>query len=242
MGYVNIDIKVRYEDVDKKNNLTLKGFLKYLVDTAAKHSNNAGYGLNNIPNTKVAWLILNWRVQIFRYPKTSEMIHITTWARSMSKLYSYRDFEVFDDFGNRIAIASSKWVLVNFYTKSIAKISQEIIDSYGPIEKMIFDKEIEKINEPKEDYTNRFDYTILRRDLDTNNHVNNLNYLDFAIEALPENVYENMEFKNISVLYKKQCLIGDKITCLYTINNINEHVIVIKSNDLQTLHSIVILS
>ena len=242
MGYVNADITVRYEDVDKNNNLTIKGFLKYLIDVAAKHSDIAGYGLNNISKTQVAWLILDWKVQVLRYPKTSEIIHIITWTRNINKLYSYRDFEVFDDFGNRIAIASSKWVLVNFYTKSITKITQEIIDAYGPINKNIFENEIAKITEPNEIYTNRFDYTILRRDLDTNNHVNNLNYLDFAVETLPKNVYENMTFSNISVMYKKQCLIGDKISCLYTTNEKNEHIVVIKSGDLQTLHAIIVLS
>ena len=31
-----------------------------------------------------------------------------------------------------------------------------------------------------------FSYTVGRRDIDTNHHVNNIHYLDFALEALPQ--------------------------------------------------------
>lgn len=239
MGIINMDISVRYEDVDKNNHLTLKGFLKYLMDCASIHSNIAGYGIDDIPKTHLAWLILDWKFQILRYPKTGECIHIDTWTRGNNKLYSFRDFEVTDKAGKRIAICSSKWVLVNYETKAITKISQDIHDSYGPVDKMVFDCEIEKLKEPQTEILRRFDYTVLRRDLDTNNHVNNLNYIDFAIEALPNDVYENNVFKDVNVMYKKQCLLGDKIACLYTTNEIGEHFVVIKSSDLQTLHAIV---
>lgn len=239
MGYVNYDIFVRYEDVDKNNRLTIKGLLKYLVDAASKHSDLAGYGLNDIPKTHTAWLILDWKLNISYYPHSGENIHIRTWIRNNSKLYSFRDFEVLDNTGSRIAIGSSKWVLVNYDTKAISKISPEIIESYGPVNNMIFTEEIEKLNEPKGEFSNRFDYTILRRDLDTNNHVNNLNYIDFALESLPMEIYESNSFKEINIMYKKQCLLGDKISCLYYHNENKEHIVVIKSEDFSILHSII---
>ena len=97
MGFVNVDIRVRYEDVDKNNYITLKGLLKYLLDAATLHSNKAGYGLNDIPTTNLTWLILNWKVHVDRYPRTGEAIHIRTWTRSSTKLYSFRDFEIIDN-------------------------------------------------------------------------------------------------------------------------------------------------
>ena len=116
------------------------------------------------------------------------------------------------------------------------------MSAYEPVNFNILDEPIDKISEPSTPFSNRFDYKIMRRDLDTNNHVNNLNYLDFAIEALPDAVYNNIHFSSIDVLYKKQCLWGDQISCLYTLNEANQHVIVIKSHDLKDLHSIIVLS
>ena len=96
MGFVNIDIRVRYEDVDKNNYITLKGLLKYMLDAGTRHSNMAGYGLNDIPKTHLTWLILNWKVHVYSYPRTGEAIHIRTWSRNSTKAYSFRDFEFLD--------------------------------------------------------------------------------------------------------------------------------------------------
>lgn len=242
MKYVNVDYTVRYENVDNYNRLTMKGFLGYLVSAGSLHSDIAGYGLDDIPHTHVAWVVLNWKLNILSYPKTGDKIHIKTWCRNCSKLYTYRDYEISDEFGNIIAIASSKWTLIDTETKKLAPITADIIASYSPVERSVFNTEIPKIKETTITPSNIFDYTILRRDLDTNQHVNNLNYIDFAIEALPNNVYDHLSFSNIDVMYKKQCLLGDKIRCLYSYSNNNEHIITIKSADLSTLHAIVILS
>ena len=45
--------------------------------------------------------------------------------------------------------------------------------------KKFFSGEIEKLSEP-EKIDNSFSYKIQRRDIDTNNHVNNLKYLDYT--------------------------------------------------------------
>lgn len=242
MGFYNIDIRVRYEDVDKNNNLTMRGFLKYLLEATTSHSAAVGYGLNDIPNTHLTWLILDWKLKVNRYPHTGEAIHIRTWASFCKKIYSIRDYEVLDNAGNRIAICSSKWIPINTVDHSIIKITPELMEAYGPIDISVFNSDIEKLVEPKVDCLNRFDYSIMRRDLDTNKHVNNLNYLDFALETLPEDVYEHIQFENLSVMYKKQCLYGDKISCLYYLNENNEHVVVIKSADLKVLHAIIVFS
>ena len=239
MGFVNIDLRVRYEDVDKNNHLTLRGFLKYLLEAATRHSDIAGYGLDNAQETHIAWLVLNWKLQVYKYPKTGDSLHIRTWVRFDKKLYSLRDYEVLDNIGNRIAIGSSKWVPVNTETRNIAKISDDMVNAYGPVDINIFNNDFKKLPEPKQEYTNSYIYTIMRRDLDTNKHVNNLNYIDFALEALPYDVYENSQFNEVEIMYKKQCLYGDKISCLYTQNEQGEHIVAIKSEDLSVLHAIV---
>ena len=104
--------------------------------------------------------------------------------------------------------------------------------------KRVFNSEIEKLKEP-DHFDCQTNYTILRRDIDTNLHVNNLNYLLFAYEALPKEVFDNSDFENIDIMYKKQCLLGDQIICFYTKISDNEHIITIKSHDLKILHSII---
>ena len=81
-------------------------------------------------------------------------------------------------------------------------------------------------------------YKVMRRDIDINKHVHNLYYLDFAYEALPENVYNTNKFNNVEIMYKRQIKLDDNIICYYTQNE-NENIVTIKSEDDKTLHAII---
>lgn len=83
------------------------------------------------------------------------------------------------------------------------------------------------------------DYTVQRRDIDTNHHVNNLYYLDYAYEALPLEVFKNNKFSNVEIMYKHQATLGDTLSlfCAHTSNN--EYIISIKDKIDGKLHAIV---
>ena len=68
---------------------------------------------------------------------------------------------------------------------------------------------IEKIAEP-ENYTAETEILVRRTDIDWNNHVHNLTYLDYALDCLPEDVYTNKNFKKVRITFKHE-ISGRKI-------------------------------
>ena len=241
MAIFTYNYKIKYSDIGTNSKITLKALVDTLQEAAISHSNQAGYGVNDIPNTHLAWLLLNWKIEIISYPKLNDNITVKTWPRIFDKLYSYRDFEVYDENNNIIAIASSKWFAIDTENKKIRKLTPEITGAYGGItQKEVLNSSFdEKIKEPKELKLN-FNYTIQRRDLDTNNHVNNLHYIDYALETLDEDIYNNVAFNNIEIIYKKEIKLKENINCYYSFEN-NKHIITIKNNDNSIIHSIIIL-
>ena len=128
--------------------------------------------------------------------------------------------------------------MINIDTKSLARLPEDLIGKYKPENKKVFEEtEIPKLKEAKF-YSNEISLKILRHQIDVNDHVHNLFYLDFAYEALPENVYKENRFDNIDIMYKKQIKYNDKIKCLYLFEN-NKHTIAIKSDDHSILHAII---
>ena len=232
--------RIKYLDVDKNNQLSNKAIINYMQDMAVCHADSLGNGVNNAAETHTAWLLLNWKIKVFNRPKCEDIIKINTWPRTMERCYSWREFEVFNG-ENKVAIATSKWVLVNTETGRIERVSEELKEKYKLKEECVFDEEItEKLKEPEE-MNLMYEDRVGRTRIDTNNHLNNLYYLDYAIESLPEEVYENNTFNNIEIMYKKEIKYKDKIKCLYKCEN-NEHIVAIKSEDLKTLHAIVKLN
>lgn len=239
MGYIHkVDFNIDYEYVDKHNKLTYKGFLKYLQDAATMHSNHIGYSFENLIQHGLAWLVLGWKIEIYKRPGTDEKIHVETWSTGFEKVSSCRDYKIFNSQKELIAIASSKWVLYDLKKGSLARITEEFASPYHPHYEHVFGEQIEKISEPSSEATNTYNYAIMRRDIDTNNHVHNTNYLDIAIEALPEEKYKNMNYTTVEIMYKKQALLGDKTTAMYHHEEDGDY-IVIKSEDLKKLHCIV---
>ena len=233
---------VGIKDIGLDGKLSNYGMLSILEEIASSHSDTVGYGVNDIEEKKKVWLLMDWRLEVFKRPKFGAKLKIKTWARPIGRqLFStYRDFEIYEG-DKKVGIATSKWVLFDLETNRIAKITDDIIDLYSPEEKNVFEEtEIKKLKEPQnlEQYIY---YDIKRADIDVNKHMHNLNYLKLAYEALPEEVYYSKEKNNVRIMYKHQILLGDKVKCYY--NNIeNKDIITVKSQDDSILHAIIELS
>lgn len=226
--------------LSKSNELSNKGLLSILEDAAEMHSASVGYGVTDIERTNLSWALLNWKVKIFRRAKHGENVTVKTWARPSNKLQFFRDFELYDSEGNVIAIGSSKWVLIDIFTHKIVKLTENIESKYQPEDKTVFDDE-ESITLPKlkeiDNYTVSLFYKIRRADIDINDHVNNLCYLDIAKEILPENINGDLEGSEFEIMFRYQIKLDDDITVYYGVDN-GFHYVVVKSNNDECLHSV----
>lgn len=214
------------------------GILSILEDIACRHSDISGFGIMDIPTKHLSWVLLAWKVKIIKRVTYGTNLKVCTWAKIANKFQTTRDFEVYDDKNELVCIATSKWALIDTEKESMARITDDIINIYEPENKNVFENpEIEKLIEPTT-FSNQFIYCTQRRDIDVNNHMHNLNYLDVAYEALPANIYNSQECNNIEIMYKKGIKLGDTVKCLYSHID-NSHYVTMKSEDEKTLHAII---
>ena len=226
---------IKYSDISENNELSDKGLLNILSEAAGVHSAAVGYGLNDIEQTKVSWMLLFWKLKFFKRPRWNTELTVKTWPRKFEKVSSWRDFEVFDEQGKQVAIASTEWVLIDNVKQSIGRVTEELANRYGIVEKDAFEEKFEgKIKEP-ENKVKVYEYTAKRRDIDVNHHVNNGVYLELAYDALPESA--DVNFDNLEIQYKKQIKLGDTVALFYSKED-NVHTVCIKSQDEKTLHAI----
>ena len=233
---------VKLSEIGKGNKATNKTILSYLEDIGGVHSNRAGYGIFEIEQTHLSWILLGWRLQVIRRPKYTEKLKVKTWSKGVIKLYTYRDFEVYDEQGNLIIKASSKWVLLDIEKGRIVRIEPNLMGKYEPeLDKEVFGiQEFDKIKEP-EQYQYETEYTVRRADIDVNNHMHNLNYIELANEALPEDVYKGALFNDVRITYKKEIKLGATVKCKYAFRE-DKHIVVVKSKNEEVLHAIIEMS
>lgn len=237
-----MQFRVGVKDVGQGNKMTNYAYLSFLEEIASFHSSLCGYGVNDIETKGKAWILMDWKLKVIKRPKYGDLLTIKTWGRPIEKhvFFTYRDFEVFNG-SELVAIATSKWVLLDTNSRKITKITEEVFSEYKPQDTTVFDEEdIQKIKEPKEGSL-KLIYEVKRFDIDMINHMHNLNYLNLAYEVLPDESYLHDEKPNVHIMYKHQILLGDKVKCYYTKQGEKEFVI-LKSEDDKVLHSIIELS
>lgn len=235
---------VKLSEIGKENKITNKALLGILEDIGGVHSNIAGYGIPTMDKTHLTWILLDWKVQVIRRPNYAENIKVTTWSKDAVKCYAYRDFKVYDEQGNIIILAASKWVLVDTIKGKIVRIENDILEKYKPeLDVSAFDKEVDdfpKMHEPVE-YQYETEYKVRKADIDVNNHMHNLNYVDLANEALPEDVYKKAQLNNLRITYKKEIKLGETVKCKYSFAD-GKHFVVVKSQDDKSIHALIELS
>jgi len=240
MAIIERDFNFSIRDINKNTELTNKALFGFFEDIGGYHSDIAGFGLKNIEENRISWVLLHWKLKVLKRIKYGDKIHIKTWSRGAVLASCYRDFEVYNKDNELCAIATSKWTAIHL-EKGLIRMSDDIIGKYDTEDKKVFDDfNFSKIKQP-ENNSLTYEYTVQRRDIDINNHMHNLYYLDLAYEALPQDVYENSSFDNVEIMYKSGAYLGDHLKCFYSKVD-NEFFVTIKSSDENTLHAIIKMS
>lgn len=212
-AYTTYQTHISYSDVGPDQRLNHRGALRLLQEAAALASDQRGYGLKDIQSKGVCWILSGWRLELSERPLWPAPLAVHTWPRSMEGFSSDRDFELFS--GERqIGRATSRWLLVNSATGRVTRVTDAVRAAYDLDSRALFDTPISSNGKSPADAALTFSTTVGRRDIDTNQHVNNIHYLDYALEALPEPVLQDMP-ATVEIVFRRQILLGTPIRCLY---------------------------
>lgn len=203
------------EDIGLNGKTTNHAILAIMEDVACLHSATVGYGVMDVEKSGIAWILLNWHVKIIKRPEYRETVVCHTWSRGADKLYSCRDFELYNEAGELLAIGTSRWIMMSLEKRRPVRIDANMVSIYKPeSDRHVFEDDIKDITAVSNtDFT--MDYRIMRRDMDVNGHMHNLSYLEGAYEVLPIDIYRTVEFNEIQISYKKEIREGDKVQASY---------------------------
>lgn len=198
--------RVRYSEIDHHGTLTLPALINYFQDCSTFQSEDVGLGTEVLKAEKRAWILSYWQVITERYPALGERITIGTFPTEFKGLFGNRNFYIKDESGNMIAKAYSVWVFLDTETGRPVRPEEKDIKPYGMGEALDMPYKGRKISLPEE--TEALEaFPVRRYHIDTNEHVNNCQYVQMALEFLPA----DRQFRQIRVEYKKSAVLGDVI-------------------------------
>lgn len=216
--------RVRYSEATKDQILDLYAILNYFQDCSNFQSADLGVGVQYLTEKKKAWLLSAWQVELVRPPHLFEPITIGTWPHDFKGIYGYRNFILYNEArGHEVAAyANSIWFLIDTNTGKPLRIMPEDTAPYPlepayPMEYMPRKIMLPKAPQiPKEATDQDVLYrsssiaanspiTITKIFLDTNNHVNNSQYVRLAQACLPETFC----IRRMRAEYRRAAVLGD---------------------------------
>ena len=221
--------RVGIEDVDRDNLITSKAILRMFEDMACFHAASLGHDPISVVEMGFAWVLANWQIKILKRCVYGTTLNVKTWPKKFEKITTLRDYEITDESGDVVAIGTSRWFIIDIKTRRPIRISEEYAKPYLPLTENDAIEKMDKIEEPEE-YKYKKEYIVCRRDIDSNMHMHNINYLDVALEIIPEEVFENNKFDEISIEYKKELMYKDKVDCYYCEKN-GKNIVMMKTDD-----------
>lgn len=197
----NQEFKIPYYDTDKYGELRPVNLIKYLGELSMIH-NSLLVDLEELAKLNFGWMLNRWKVKVERYPRAGETIRIKSWISGVDKFYAYREFLVYDEENLVIGKATAIWIFIDMKRKRPIRITDDHYNLGNILNERVFHS-FHRFNSDI-DLGNLTDFHIRKGDIDYNDHVNNIKYLEWMIETIPDEIYKNYILSEFEIQYKKE--------------------------------------
>lgn len=202
--------KIRIYDVDFNNKVKLSSIFNFMQEVATNHAAHLNVGLDDLLENGLFWVLSRVKLEILQYPTLGEEIKVETWPKGVDKLFALRDFYIYNGDNKVIAKATTAWLIID--SKKLRpkrpKIFLERIPSF-PDEHAIIEVPGKIIESAEKDivFQKRVRYT----DIDINHHMNNVKYVEMALNSFSEDIFKEKHLKSMQVNFLSECKFGDEI-------------------------------
>jgi acyl-ACP thioesterase len=207
-----IEFPVRYHELDSHGLLRPVTLLNFVQDAGGMHAAQLGVSVRDLRQHGMTWVLSRVHLIVDRYLHADDVITVRTWPSTREGLFSCREFEMLDKNGDMFSRATSSWAVLNLTSRRPVKL-QECLPEYPLTARRALEDDFSSLPqfpEPPIDTFRELPFLVRRSDQDSNGHVNNTVYSDWALEAVPDEIAET-HLQSLEVSFRAEVLYGDSI-------------------------------
>ncbi|KAF9688411.1 hypothetical protein SADUNF_Sadunf02G0194500 [Salix dunnii] len=204
-----------------------------LQEVGCNHAQSVGFSTDGFATTTtmrklhLIWVTARMHIEIYKYPAWSDVVEIETWCQGEGRIGTRRDW-ILKNYatGQVIGRATSKWVMMNQDTRRFQKVSDDVRAEhlvFAPRELrygILYLKKISKLEDPAQH--SKLGLVPRRADLDMNQHVNNVAYIGWVLESMPQEIVDTHELQAITLDYRRECQHDDVVDSLTSLESIEK--------------------
>ena len=189
---------------------TPQSLCRFLQEAASNHAEVLRIGGEELAEQDLMWVLSRLRLRMKKIPLWRQEITVETWpSQRTSGIRAHRDFKIYDDAGTAVGEAGSVWLLLSKKNRRPVRVP-EFLDEYrlpGLPEDLLLDSEVALLEESHL----QKEFEVCATHLDFNNHVNNVCYLEWALNTLPPEVFERFQVSEILFNFLAEGKLGDLV-------------------------------
>lgn len=204
---------IRTFDIDCNKQLSIPALVRLMQEAAMQQVLDLKISVWDLEVYQLAWVLIRKCIDIQRLPLLGEKISIHSCPTGADRVFTFRDFRVYDEAGSLIASASTTWLLMNTQTRQMARIPAELLarfSGYFPPKEECLPQALDQLPEMQTPLKDRT-YKVGWYDLDFINHLNNVHFAKWMIEALPNETLGLKQLKRMDLLFLAEGNLNDEI-------------------------------
>ena len=204
--------QVRAYEVDGTGKASLGTYLNIYNESAINHAKILGLDLSDLFPKGLTWVLSRLFIEIFEFPEWRDLLYVQTWPAGGSNYFALRDFQIFNNQGRKLAHGTSSAMMMDLKNRR-GVLVDEHIKGIKLTDKRSVQYDYPKLPEVGEEHSliESSELTVRRSDLDINGHVNATQYINWALESVPDAIYENKKMRSFEITFRAETFHGDHI-------------------------------
>ncbi len=203
--------KIHTYEVDMHNRLTVQALCQFLQEAASSHADSLGFGVEFLLKNRRTWVLSRLGVEMKEPVSLGSSVTIRTWPSGTKKLFFTRDFTVENGEGRKIGSATSYWIFLDTDNmRPIPPSKNEITFNYDGLPESS-DMTLNKIPPVTPSASSAGSFNVRYSDLDLNNHVNNVTYVQWAMEGIDPRYKRNHWMTSLHAAFLSEVKYGEQV-------------------------------
>lgn len=200
---------IRASEVDQSGKITLAAVCSIFQEVAGNNALQLNFDITHLHKLNMTWVLSRLDINIHVLPQWRQTVVVETWPASGDAYRAYRNYRILDGNGKELINCLSYWIVLSLETRRPVRLPELVlgmnnadIENVTPLKKSSRMRPFSQGGSQKE-------ILVRRSDLDMNNHVNNVRYLEWMIETIdPEDA---ARFTNFDIMFMREAFIDAKI-------------------------------
>lgn len=223
----HLDHCVMTSESDSCSSARLSLYQSLVQEIAGLHADKRGVGIKDLQQSGKTWVIARSRMEVYHYATWKDEIEVETWPQDPMGLNCPRIVKAKDKNTNKpLFFANTKWAIIDT-VKGRPLRPKEVTDILKtPPKELQIDASMPNnldVIESSKCVLTTYEPVIHYLDTDLNHHVNNLSYINWILDSLPDEFMDSYKPSIIDVRWIRQTYRKDHLVVTVLSKNEDEY-------------------